>query len=383
MSLLNDALRKKESEARSSPQVEAAALFQGRRGRRLGKRYLAAGICAALVLLGAAGAWGWRHWHAGDGPDGALGAQPAAAAPTTPADEPMPAPQPEVAEQGPTAPTPEPIPTVAPQVAPAAQAAEAHPLPMRMPMPEPVVIAPKPEAKPQTQSPSAAVRRAPPASMERAAAQPPATLPARRITSEPLYQKARLFQRQGRTPEALAMYREVLKIDPNHFDTRLNMSSIYLETGQFDQAYALAADLHRQAPAHPQAMLNLAIAQVGCGRAAEALPLLDRVAALPQAPLYTIYFHKGVALRQLGQTTAAIAWYRKAEALNPGDGRLLFNLALAYDQDQAYDQAVDYYLKYMQAAKEGLDAAGRGQIQGRVRALQAELAAADNGEPRP
>ncbi|MBI5897149.1 MAG: tetratricopeptide repeat protein, partial [Desulfobacterales bacterium] len=267
--------------------------------------------------------------------------------------------------------------------APAAPTTEAQPLPMRMPGPEPVVIAPRAALTPQRSAPPATVQRVQRPPMESAAALPASSLPARRITSEPLYQKAHLLQRQGRTAEALGMYREVPTLDPNHFDTRLNMSAIYLETGQFTQAYALAADLHRQAPAHSQAMLNLAIAQVGCGRAAEALPLLDRVAALPQAPLYTVYFHKGVALRQLGQTAAAITWYRKAEALNPGDGRLLFNLALAYDQDQAYAQAVDYYLKYMQAAKEGLDAAGRGQIQGRVRALQAELAAADNGEPKP
>ena len=82
-------------------------------------------------------------------------------------------------------------------------------------------------------------------------------------------------------------------------------------------------------------------------------------------------------------TAAAITWYRKAEALNPGDGRLLFNLALAYDQDQAYAPAVDYYLKYLKAAKEDLDAAGRGQIQARVRALQAELTAAENGDRKP
>ncbi len=189
-----------------------------------------------------------------------------------------------------------------------------------------------------------------------------------------------MFQRQGRAAEALAMYREVLKLDPDHFDARLNMSSIYLQTDQFTQAYALAAELHRRAPTHLQAILNLAIAQIGCGRAAEALPLLDQAAALPQAPLYTIYFHQGVALRQMGRTEAAIDWYRKAESLNPGDPRLLFNLALAFDQNQSYGQAVAYYSKYLNAAGKQMDAAGRAQVQARVRTLQAELAAVANGE---
>jgi tetratricopeptide (TPR) repeat protein len=373
MSLLNDALRKKENEARPVTQLEAAALFKNSRGRRLAARRLAIGICAALVLLGAAGAWGWRQWRIAELPTPplALASEPPAAAA-----EPEPAPVPAAAAENPMMPSMQAAPTAAP-------AEPSQPLPIRIPEPKPAAVALQAGPALERSAPATVTRHMQRPPMASAAAPTSAPLPARRITSEPLYQKARLFQRQGRTPEALAMYREVLKIEPNHFDTRLNMSAIYLETGQFTQAQALAADLHRQAPAHPQAMLNLAIAQVGCGRAAEALPLLDQVAASPQAPLYTVYFHKGVALRQLGQTEAAIAWYRKAEALNPGDGRLLFNLALAYDQDQAYAQAVDYYLKYMQAAKTELDAAGRGQIQGRVRALQAELAAADNGEPKP
>jgi tetratricopeptide (TPR) repeat protein len=382
MSLLNDALRKKKSQAHPSPQV-AAALFQSGRGRRFGTRHLAAGICAVLVLFGAAGAWGWRQWHDDKNPNLLIDQQPMVAAPTTPATEPEEAPQAEVAAQVLTESAPEATPTAAPQVAPAAQSEAPQPLLIQIPEATPEAVSLQAMPALERSAPVTVTRHVQRPAMTSAAAPPSPPLPARRITSAPLYQKAQLFQRQGRTAEALGMYREVLKLDPNHFDTRLNMSSIYLETSQFTQAYALAADLHRQAPAHPQVMLNLAIAQVGCGRGTEALPLLDQAAALPQAPLYTVYFHKGVALRQLGQTAAAITWYRKAEALNPGDRRLLFNLALAYDQDQAYAPAVDYYLKYMQAAKEALDAAGRGQIQGRVRALQAELAAADNGEQKP
>jgi Flp pilus assembly protein TadD len=378
MSLLNDALRKKQSEAQPPQPFAAAAFFKRGPGRHLQKRHWVAGIGAAIVLLVAAGAWGWWQRAAGDGTIRPTAAQRADLTAAAPIAETAEAPRTIPDHPGAPIPLPSPAPTVAPEVAPT----EAQPRPIQIPMPTRAPESPRVTAATQGAAAPAtpAVQRRPAAS---GPAPQPAAWPEQRITGEPLYRKAHLFQRQGRATEALAMYREVLKLDPNHFDTRLNMSAIYLETGQFTQAQALAADLHREAPAHAQALLNLAIAQIGCGQAVEALPLLDQAAALPQAPLYTIYFHKGVALRQLGQTEAAIAWYRKAEALNPGDGRLLFNLALALDQNQDYAQAVDYYLKYLTAAKDELDAAGRRPIQARLRALQAELTAAENGEPKP
>jgi tetratricopeptide (TPR) repeat protein len=81
-----------------------------------------------------------------------------------------------------------------------------------------------------------------------------------------LYEKARAYHRQTRLQEAIGMYREVLKIEPGHFDAAFNLSSAYLQTQAFDQAYAIAADLYLRAPDDPQVMLNLAVAQIGCGR---------------------------------------------------------------------------------------------------------------------
>jgi Flp pilus assembly protein TadD len=371
MSLLNDALRKKQSEERSSQPYGAAGLFKAAPGRRFGQRPWVAGIGAAAVLLAAAGIWTLWPWAKGPGASqAAVGlsaeVETSEAPPAAPGNPERPATEPSPALDATARVTPAP----------------AQPLPAQTSPPPPAPDTPQITVAPGLSAAPAApkVRQRP---MQSAPAPQPAELPGRRITSEPLYRKAHLFQRQGRTAEALAMYREVLKIDPNHFDTRLNMTTIYLETGQFTQAHALAADLHRQAPAHAQAMLNLAIAQIGCGRSVEALPLLDQAAALPQAPLYTIYFHKGVALRQLGQPEAAVGWYHKAEALNPGDSRLLFNLALALDQNQAYAEAVNYYTKYLNATKNEPEAPGRGQIQARVHALRAELAATENGDQKP
>lgn len=170
------------------------------------------------------------------------------------------------------------------------------------------------------------------------------------------------------------MYREVLKIDPDHFDSGFNLTSAYLETQAFDKAYAMATDLYRKQPDNPQVTLNLAIAQIGTGRPRQALDLLARIAADPQAPLYEIYFHKGVAYRNLDQPDQAVAWYQKAERLKPGDPRLLFNTAVALDQSGQYGPAVTYYQNYLKSSP-AEELSMQKRVAHRIRVLQAALAA--------
>ena len=203
----------------------------------------------------------------------------------------------------------------------------------------------------------------------------------RQVSATRIYEKGRTYHRQGRIPEAIAMYREVLKIDPNHFDTGFNLTSAYLQTRAFNKAYAMASDLYRKRPDNPQVALNLAIARIGIGQPTEALGLLERISAHSQAPLYEIYFHKGVAYRNMGEPAQAVAWYQKAERLKSDDPRLLFNTAVALDQNRQYGPAANYYQKYLKSSEEG-DPATRKKVAQRIRTLQAELAATPNKEEK-
>ncbi len=171
------------------------------------------------------------------------------------------------------------------------------------------------------------------------------------------------------------MYRQALKIDPNHFDAGLHLASAYLQTAAFQNAYAVASDLYRRAPADPKAVVSLAAAQIGCGRPALALEFLDKADGLPQTMPFEVYFYKGVAHRHLNETEEAIAWYRKAEQLKPADPPLLFNLAVALDQLGDYAQAVIYYRNYLRESKDEQGAETRKKVVARIRALRADLSA--------
>jgi tetratricopeptide (TPR) repeat protein len=195
----------------------------------------------------------------------------------------------------------------------------------------------------------------------------------------PLYEKARLCHGQKRFQEAIDLYREILKIDTQHFDAHFNLISAYLQTKEFGEAHVSAADLFRRRPNNPEVMLNLAIASIGIGDAEKGLALLKKARQRPGAPLYEIYFHMGVANRHLGKMDKAVAYYRKAEHIKPGDPPLLFNLAVVQDQQQHYEEAVEYYLKYIRTMKRK-NSSIQQHIEQRIQALQAALLSPPTGE---
>ena len=184
-----------------------------------------------------------------------------------------------------------------------------------------------------------------------------------------LYEKARQYHRRRMLPQAIAMYRQAAAIDPNHFNARFNLTSAYLDDEQYDNALTLATALHRQWPDDPRVVMNLAVAQIGCGRPQMALELMDGIIEHADAPLYEIYFHKGISYRKLDQPAKAVDWYERALKIHGDDPKLLFNMALALDQLQQYASAAGYYRQYLDRAAD-LDNAIKEQIRNRITVLQ-------------
>jgi tetratricopeptide (TPR) repeat protein len=189
-----------------------------------------------------------------------------------------------------------------------------------------------------------------------------------RLQCEVLYKKACQYHRQDRIHEAIDLYQEVIKIDPEHYKARFNLSAAYLRIKAYNLAYPIIAQLHSREPNNQQVQLNLAIAHIGHGRYPEAIELLDQAAGRPSAPMFEIAFHKGIAYSHMKQMQKAFDWYKRAEALRPEDPGLLFNLAVLSDQQQKYKTAVNYYSRYIDLTP-GIDALKAKQIRQRIRTL--------------
>ncbi len=376
MSLLNDALRKKKDKRHIEERRPALIARPSNRNNSIKKWGLPVGLCCLVVLGAIMGRWYWRQ---------SVDATPLPLSNMTPMDNPVNDPRAQPA----TLPADTVPPTATVVTIPQTMQHETESAPpdsalstaisgQQTPPVIPAVKPPKRKPVPSKAIPGGTAlrleKKSSPA-LPTVAVKNYSTVKPQRESIVRLYRKAKSYHRQNRLGKAIDMYREVLKIDPDHFDALFNLSSAYLQTGIVNKAYRIAADLNLRSPDNHQVTLNLAIAQIGIGRPAEAIRLLESVGTQKNVPQFEVYFHKGVAHRHLGHLEEAIAWYRQAEQLKPTDASLLFNLAMAFDQLLQYAQAVHYYKEYLQAYKNSTSSTHlpMDKIQQRIRSLQVAL----------
>jgi predicted Zn-dependent protease len=128
-----------------------------------------------------------------------------------------------------------------------------------------------------------------------------------------------------RPNDAIARYRRVLQLDPEHQAARLRLAQTLLETRRFEEATPLLETVLRREPQNWQAVILLAQCQDQLGHAGRAEQLLDEV--LSQAPHHpdALAERGHLALRR-GQLEAAEKWLRHALVHAPGNFQARYNL---------------------------------------------------------
>jgi tetratricopeptide (TPR) repeat protein len=191
------------------------------------------------------------------------------------------------------------------------------------------------------------------------------------------YQKALSYHREDKLNQAIQMYKQVIRVNPDHRDALFNLSSAYIQLTNYSDAYPLLKQLEMSDHRNPDILVNLAIAEIGLGRPAEAIHLLDSAANQCEEPQFGIYFHRAAALSQLGKLEEARISYKKAEKLNTSHNNLIFNLAVLSDKLQRYDDAIHYYDKFLQQ-NNTLSPHDKKSIEARIRSLHAYVGAKRN-----
>lgn len=173
--------------------------------------------------------------------------------------------------------------------------------------------------------------------------------------ADKFYQKALQFHRDGRIKEAAAMYREVLKYTPSNSNAACNLSSAYIELSDFASAYELLNNLHSSNPGGAEIQLNLAVAEIGLGRPADAIELLKGLDSEDKKLKFSKFLHLGVAESQTGKLDEALIYYKKAEEIKGGVPKLLYNIAVINDKLGNYNDATAYYQKFLTAGSSAPD----------------------------
>ena len=185
------------------------------------------------------------------------------------------------------------------------------------------------------------------------------------------YRKALACHRGGRLAEAARFYRNVLKTDANHRQALLNLAAVYIVQGDFNAAAPILKRLEEFDPRPDGVLLNLAITSLGNDDPEAALSYLDQAEATADAPFWQVQFHRALALARLNRLSEALALYKQVESKRPDDYQVQFNLALTYDALKDYSQALHYYEKVLKADQ--TSAKDRSSIVRRVELLQRYL----------
>ncbi len=136
------------------------------------------------------------------------------------------------------------------------------------------------------------------------------------VTIQQAFELALQHHRSGRLPEAEALYRQVLAVEPRHANALHLLGVIAHQAGRND----VAVDLIRQAiaihPNYPEAHLNLGVALYENRQLPEAIAACRQAVALnPNLP--KAHNNLGNACKEAGRLDEAITCYRRAIALDP------------------------------------------------------------------
>ena len=125
----------------------------------------------------------------------------------------------------------------------------------------------------------------------------------------------------GQYEEAIASYKEALRIKPDDADAHYNLGVTYGESGQYEEAIASYKEALRIKPDDADAHYNL-----------------------------------GYVYRELGQYEEAIASFKKSIRIKPDDANAHYSLGLAYDESGQYEEAIASYKEVLRIKPDDADA---------------------------
>lgn len=133
--------------------------------------------------------------------------------------------------------------------------------------------------------------------------------------------------------KAVAAAEKAVALAPNNADYRMVLGQAYLVAGRFASAEAAFRDSLTLSPAQPRATFNLALAQIGQGRAQAAQETLGAAKGdVPDSDL-------GLALALAGERAQGIALLTDLVTSGKSDARTRQNLALALALDGRWREA--------------------------------------------
>ncbi|HYH42931.1 MAG TPA: tetratricopeptide repeat protein, partial [Burkholderiales bacterium] len=158
----------------------------------------------------------------------------------------------------------------------------------------------------------------------------------------PLIEEADRHRSAGRVDEAIARYREVLRLAPHLPQIHLNIGVLYHGQGKLPEAReAFTAGLER-APDDPLLLYNAAAVELQLGRPAEALAIADRGLTKHRDDA-SIRMIRASALRRLDRAAEALEEFQQVVRLDSRNASAYLSLGNLQHQFDRKKEAVESY----------------------------------------
>ncbi|MGB8167967.1 MAG: tetratricopeptide repeat-containing glycosyltransferase family protein [Chthoniobacteraceae bacterium] len=159
------------------------------------------------------------------------------------------------------------------------------------------------------------------------------------ITVEQALQTALAYHQSGQLESAGAIYRQILRVQPQHPEALHSLGLISAALGQQDVAAELIAQAIVHSPAQPIFYSNLGEIYRRLGRLEESIACFQRALAL-HADLPETFSNYAAALAAAERLDEAIPWYHRALAQKPGAVDTNMNLGVTLVKLGRFDEAV-------------------------------------------
>jgi predicted O-linked N-acetylglucosamine transferase (SPINDLY family) len=143
----------------------------------------------------------------------------------------------------------------------------------------------------------------------------------------------------GKLGDAIASYRRALAIDPGHADVQTNLGNALRDCGRMEEATVAYKRALQLDPANAGAHNHLGIALARQGRREEAMACFRRALELDPQRAET-HNNVGIAMAEQGRTDEALTAYRQALAIDPSRSEPYNNLGNVLKDRGELDEAI-------------------------------------------
>ncbi|MEG4043376.1 tetratricopeptide repeat protein [Microcoleus sp. Pol17_C1] len=175
------------------------------------------------------------------------------------------------------------------------------------------------------------------------------------VVLEDLLRQAEHLMETGDREEAIAIYEQIISLDPSCVQARINLGFLKQENGEVDAAMSHYREALALNPNIPQTSYNLAKIFEEQGQVEEAIAHYEQ-ALVAEPNFVPALINLAVALQEKGGLFRASELYRRALEIQPHSWEAYNNLATVLQEQGNLEEALEYYHKALELLPDFVEA---------------------------